>query len=365
MKFVLKGVAAVSLWLAGCAVESEAVDDDALVSMSGGLSSCVAPALRELIDANGFKPSCEPSAAATVDGKVWIASDKQLPSTATTRTAFMQYSPSAILSNDQPPTGYLHSKGVLEGASKIEAMAYDAQSKTVFAITAFDNATAAAQNQLLAIPTADPSQAYVVGVVGDERLAIGDAPDTVGIRSRISSALGAPYFKIEGIAVIDGTLYLGVRESGADKANKRYRRTVLKAALLQQVDRSFQVSPVVELAFEISGADDVGISDLLFDPAKGLVYILGSTEDAIASPSSLGGRLWTMSKADFVGGKASGAKLHAAQFRHKTEGLTLFPDGRLLVIADDDRVESGFATEPGIFTGTRRKDQFAYYLLRP
>ncbi len=183
------------------------------------------------------------------------------------------------------------------------------------------------------------------------------------------------WWKIEGLATTadDGAALVAIRSVGKDFRQKRDVAWILR---LPRTAGLGYAAPdrVVELGVVAAVGRAEGASSLERDPKDGSYLLLTSWEAGDAAPGDHGGHLFRL-PADLldprgaVRGAASAPPTHAAAtvepltrvplsaplrtFRAKPDGLAVTPEGRVLVIFDDDtawkRLFDGYEPSQGLF----------------
>ncbi|WP_128547335.1 hypothetical protein [Larkinella soli] len=316
---------------------------------------------------DGNPASCEASAVLFLDGVVYVANDKDMP--AGLSPVFSK--PWAAFGDTAVQPAPL-TAGPFLAAKKYEDFASNGE--YVFLTTAFDRVKPGstdwdAYNTILYWKKGDPAG---VKVLAPEP----GAATSVGFREPLSRVLaqnrpafpnGMPYFKIEGLAVMDSLLLFGIREEGEkfDKFDYRTRIVAVPFSVQKTADgetirlgsnwrivADFDPGSVAELPKPLA------LSSLEYDRDRRLFWMLTSIEQN----GRLDAYLWTATPDALLNNRPftlvrdeAGRPVH---FNHKAEDLTLLDRNHLLVIHDDDRT----ATPVG--DRTRRPHQAAYTVLR-
>ena len=173
------------------------------------------------------------------------------------------------------------------------------------------------------------------------------------IRKNIANFFdNAPYFKVEGAAIkpdaentTEGTLYLGVREAGEGykEGEFKYYTRILSVRIKQEGDH-LKLDPATwGLVYDMTDKNpEQGISDLAYDQKTNYLYMTTSFE----KNGKLDAALWRISFADFFD-KKDFTKLDGVSFDGlKIEGITLSEDGKIFLVADQDRVPTGIEGKP-------------------
>ncbi|WP_199671467.1 hypothetical protein [Salinisphaera sp. Q1T1-3] len=248
-----------------------------------------------------------------------------------------------------------YTASLIKHAEKYEDFALSDDGQFLIATTGFDrvdddSAAQDAYNRLLVWPVDAPDDVQLVADRHNDGVA-----SSVPLRDDLSTALGAPYFKIEGLASIPGEdagddplLLFGIREVGADHENFTYVAQVVAAPYRIDQAGALSFTGAFEMVYEFEPAAwpavrfDVGLSSLEFDPTNDRLLFLTSFEvDDGAGGDRLGAYLWSLDVADFHAGRAPrlvhDEQGEALEFANKAEGVAVLPDGRLFVVYDPDR----------------------------
>lgn len=288
---------------------------------------------------------CELSGATLADGRLLLANDR--PDRIS--DSVLVLSPQQLATRVEAPR--------LAGlppwpVQKLEAITTTPDGRHVFATTSFDRVdprTSAQDlfNVLVTWPSARPAAPRVLGSGPGNRAA------SLDLRRLVRVALaapaepdGPPYFKIEGLAALPDQLLIGIRETGRSYRDFRFTMTVLSLPWRLENDRPVLAGPP-RVVWRIDAASlpalpqsPVGLSDLAYDAARDRLWLLTSFERENDRPDSVAGYLWTLDRAALERGAppvvVRGRDGKPLMFRHKPEALAILPDGRLLVVHDDD-----------------------------
>ncbi|GAB3932109.1 hypothetical protein [Larkinella terrae] len=203
-----------------------------------------------------------------------------------------------------------------------------------------------------------------------------DAKNSVALREQLSKVLsqnrpaypnGMPYFKVEGLAVMDSLLLLGIREEGEKYDRFDYRVRIVTVPFFVEKTANGERLALrnnwrVVADFDPSTVPDLpkplALSSIEYDRNRKLFWLLTSIE----INGQLDAYLWTATPDAVLNNRpftvvrdAAGQPVH---FNHKAEDLTFVDANHLLVIHDDDRT----ATKVG--TKTRQPNQAAYTVLK-
>lgn len=305
----------------------------------------------DLTDDGGETVNVEISAVAWNGQRLVFGSDKQVPGAHRSPVFALDVADGEPI--DDTLTYY--TAELIATAEKYEDFALSDDSRYLIATTGFDRvdsetAEQDVYNRLLIWPCDRPDE---VRVVADTR-ADGIA-SSVGLREDLIEALGAPYFKIEGLAGIpaqrageDPKLLFGVREVGASHDDFSYVAQVVGVPYRVTDAGELVFTGPFELVYEFDPSADravryeVGLSSLEYDPVTGRLYFLTSFEvEDDEGREQLGAYLWVLDAEGFENGHAPTLVRNetgdALEFEDKAEGVAVLPDGRLFVVYDPDR----------------------------
>lgn len=244
---------------------------------------------------------------------------------------------------------YLRSSPILR-MRKAEDFARVPNSERVFLTSGFDRVKEDstewdAYNMLITWKADREDEAIVVEPTGEP-------PSSLRLKTALTRALitpefpaGAPYFKIEGLAMLpDERLVFGVREIG--KAYNDFKYTVQLVAGqwdpdcpqdLGNLERIYSFDPGSNSTI----SEPIGLSSIAWDRFGDRLLILTSYETE-ETDTGLGAYLWVLSQEDLeqenpptLVTKANGEPL---VFAHKAEGVTVISEDQILVVHDDDRI---------------------------
>ncbi|WP_404983895.1 hypothetical protein [Cobetia marina] len=301
-----------------------------------------------LKDEDGKLVNAEISAVAYDGERLLMASDKPIPGEG--RSAVFSL-PLDSSGPDDSQLEYLTTP-LIRQAVKYEDFALTTDGRHMLATTGFDRIDSEshalnAYNHLLIWPLGEPDKVQVVDP--DPRDGV---EGSLEFRQKLETAIGQPYYKIEGLAVVpsdrgDGLILFGVREQGNSHDDFAYVRRVIGARYA--MTDSDNIEFIEELhdvyAFdpaEYDGVDhECGLSSLEYDPYHARLYLVTSFETEQGSEEVIGGYLWVLSLADFHAGKPPTLVTHedgrVLEFEHKAEGLAVLDRERLFVVYDNDR----------------------------
>ncbi|MES1935712.1 hypothetical protein [Salinisphaera hydrothermalis] len=302
-----------------------------------------------LTDADDNPVNVEISAVAWNGERLVFGSDKDIPG-AYRSPVFSMAIEDGVPRQDSVAYYTAH---LIKHAEKYEDFALTDDGRHLVATTGFDRvaedgAHQDVYNRLLVWPCGAPDAPQLVAERSNEGVR-----SSVVLRDHLSAVLGAPYFKIEGLASVpsadggDPLLLFGIREVGADHENFDYVARVVGVPYRVDGNEVTLSGDFVDLyAFDPSRWPgvrfEVGLSSLEYDPRQDRLYFLTSFEvDDGQGGDRIGAYLWSLTRAAFHAGEqptlvetTDGAPL---EFHNKAEGVAVLPDGRLFVVYDPDR----------------------------
>lgn len=333
-----------------------------------GLLTCFAPGT----SSDGKPLWCEASAVLFDGHRVWVANDKDMPSgqSSVFGKDVTSWSDTTQLPTYQTEAGYSTGR-------KYEDFAQTPDGKFVLLTTAFDRVKPDS-------PDWDAYNTILYWRKGDEQhphvlMPSGQHTTSVGFRQKLARVLamdaqpgdaqpaGMPYFKIEGLAATDKQLLFGIREMGKAFDNFTYVNTIVAVSYtigkmngedrIQLFDDWHVMAHFDPAVTHPSLPKPMGLSSLEYDPIHQCLWMLTSYE----KDGKLDAYVWTSTVPDLKVGKPfrlvrnGGRK--ALQFGHKAEDVTLLDRNRLLIIHDDDRVQTTVGSQ------TRQPNQAAYTIV--
>ncbi|WP_423823794.1 hypothetical protein V5738_07420 [Salinisphaera sp. SPP-AMP-43] len=311
-----------------------------------GLFSCFDS---ELTDESGEPVNVEISAVVWNGQRLVFGSDKAIPGAHRSPVFSMAVEGGRPLEDSLE----FYTADLIKNAEKYEDFALTADGSHMVATTGFDRVASDGAhqdvyNRLLVWPCGEPESPRLVADREHQGVR-----SSVALRDNLEAALGAPYFKIEGLASMpdgeggDPWLLFGIREVGTDHENFDYVARVVGVPYRVSGD-DLELTGEFSVIYEFDPSKwsevrfDVGLSSLEYDPHNDRLYFLTSFEvDDGAGGDLIGAYLWSLSVADFRAGRDP-ELVHAAQggaleFANKAEGVAVLPDGRLFVVYDPDR----------------------------
>ncbi|WP_138994708.1 hypothetical protein [Larkinella sp. C7] len=310
---------------------------------------------------------CEASAVLFDNGTVYVANDKDMPTGLS--SVFMKPWKS-FADTTVRPTPLLAS--AFREARKYEDFATNGD--YVFLTTAFDRVKAGSTdwdgyNTILYWKKGNEANPQILT---PQR----GAKNSVAYREQLSKVLaqnrpafpnGMPYFKVEGLAVMDSLLLFGIREEGEkyDQFDYRVRIVTVPYFVEKTADGErlalrdhWRIVADFDPATVANLPKPLALSSIEYDRNRKLFWLLTSIE----SNGQLDAYLWTATPDELLNNRpfkpvrdAAGQPIH---FNHKAEDLTLIDANHLLVIHDDDRANTTVGTK------IRQPNQAAYTVLK-
>jgi hypothetical protein len=310
---------------------------------------------------------CEASAVLFEDGTVFVANDKDMPAglSSVFTKPWKSFADTTVR-----PTPLLAS--TFRDTKKYEDFASNGE--YVFLTTAFDRVKPGSPdwdgfNTILYWKKGNEANPQVLAPVRG-------AKNSVAYREQLSKVLsqnrpaypnGMPYFKVEGLAVMDSLLLFGIREEGEkyDKFDYRVRIVAVPFFVEKTADgERLQLRDAWRIVADFDPSTVAGLpkplalSSLEYDRNRKLFWLLTSIE----SNGQLDAYLWTATPDVLMNNRpftpvydAAGQPVH---FNHKAEDLTFIDASHLLVIHDDDRANTKVGTQ------IRQPTQTAYTVLK-
>ncbi len=286
---------------------------------------------------------CEPSAVIQAKNQLYIASDKDIPGASSVMTAQLN-------GNILTRTGYVEVPQVQQ-LSKAEDFALEpGKGNRVFLSSGFDRV-------FLDDASKDSYNTLVTWEVGKEEKAeviepTGFPASSLSLRPRFLRALttekfpsGAPYWKVEGLAMIpEGKMLFGIRELGTNYEDFDYTLQLVASEWkgknhqdLGNFKRIYNYDPQTHPQIN----RPVGLSSVTWDKYHQQLLLTTSYELG-ESDADIGAYLWTLSLDDLEAQKpptlVTKSNGEPLIFAHKTEGITALSSNKLLAIHDDDRI---------------------------
>ena len=355
---------AVSLLLSGCKTTRISTHKPLTASITEeGLLTCFAPetSLNE-------KPVwCEASAVLFDGKKLFFANDKDMP---TDLSPVFFKTPEMIADSLQLPVFLMQSP--FSAGRKYEDFAQTPDRQFILLTTAFDRVKPASTdwdgyNTILYWRSGDEQHPHV--------LTPDDSSQTsISYRQRIAEVLATnefpgaiPYFKIEGLAATDKQLLFGIREEGKDYNTFRPVAKIIGVTYHIEKNRNGERIRLADdwkliASFDIAKAEPtlpkpLALSGLEYDPYRKRFWIITSLE----ADGQLDAYLWTATPDELFGDRpftlvrdTDGNPLHVG---HKAEDLTFLDKNRVLLIHDDDRVQTKVGSR------IRQPNQAAYTVI--
>ncbi len=292
--------------------------------------------------ADGKPVWCEASAIVYDGSKLFFANDKDMPG-ATTSLFYLPLQ-NGLINTTQPPVYSQHP--LIKKAKKFEDFALTPDGNYIFLSTGFNRVKEGSTdwdsyNTILYWKKGEENQPKVLSVNNTDSTSI-------SFRQLLSQALtspqfpnGAPYFKIEGLAVTNTTMYWGVREEGNKYDDFQYKIKILSAPY--HIANGYVSIGTISLFADINipainpSAERIAVSSIEYDRYNNRFILLTSYE----RDSVLGGFIWTATQEELKAHKMTLVKDlqgHPINFHHKCEDVAIISKNRVIVIDDDDRV---------------------------
>lgn len=173
---------------------------------------------------------------------------------------------------------------------------------------------------------------------------------SISIRPEFSKVLAddifpdvMPYFKIEGMAVLNDQFLLGIREYGKNYSDFRYSAKIISVSYEHKDDMVFikedykVLSDINANSLEPSIKEPLALSSIEYNKYDDNFYLLTSFED---EKGNIGAYLWTASLTELENNMMNPVldeREIPLKFNHKAEDMTFIGKNKLLVIHDDDK----------------------------
>lgn len=294
---------------------------------------------------NGGKPVwCEASAIAYNGKKLLLANDKDMPGNRSS-LFYWAYGNDFADTTQQP---VYSTNALLKKASKFEDFAQTPDGKYILLSTGFDRVKPGSTdwdnyNTILYWIAGDEDHPKVLTGKGHEQ-----DSTSISLRPIITQALtskdypqGSPYFKIEGLAATNKSLFFGIREEGSTFEKFQYKIKILEAPYTI-INNKIVLGGDCKVITDINvdsikpGAETIALSSIEYDQFQNRFLILTSYENK----GNIGGYLWAATENDLRNNRmytvkdANGKPIH---FHNKSEDLAIINKKRIIVIHDDDR----------------------------
>ena len=314
-----------------------------------------------LTGADGKPVWCEASAIVYDGDKLFFANDKDMPGARSS----LFYLPlnNGWIDTTQSPT--YSNNPLIKNGKKYEDFALTPNGNYVFLCTGFDRIKPGSTdwdsyNTILYWRKGNEDHPAVLSVDGT-------GSTSVSFRQRISKALtspefpdGAPYFKIEGLAVTNNTVYWGVREEGRKFDDFKYKIKVLSSPYTINNDKvtvgDISLFTDINTASINPSSEPIAISSIEYDHYNNRFLILTSYEDG----EKLGGFLWTATLNELqqhIMHLVKDPQGNPIDFHRKSEDVAIISKNRVIVIDDDDRVITSVGNQ------VRQPNQAGYSIL--
>lgn len=355
---VLSGLLATS-----CRTSRLPVGPPVVTSAEAGLLTCFSPG----VSLNGQPVWCEASAVAFDGNKVLLANDKDMP--ASLSPVFAKTTTTLA---DSIPLPAPVMTPAFASAHKYEDFAQTPNGRFVLLTTAFDRVKTNSHdwdgyNTILYWRKGDEQHPHVLATNDTSRTSVAYRQPLARVLADADFPDAMPYFKVEGLAATDSQLLFGIREVG--KAYDSFKPvakivTVSYKVVKTGTDERMVVGTDWKLltSFDPASAEPslpqpLSLSSLEYDSKRNGFWLLTSLE----TTSQLDAWLWFIRAEDLFAGKPFAlirdGQGQPVRFGHKAEDLTPLDARRLLIIHDDDRMQTTVGTR------TRQPNQAAYTIL--
>ncbi|MDJ0578675.1 hypothetical protein [Crocosphaera sp.] len=276
-------------------------------------------------------------------GDCYIASDKDIPGASSVMTAELD-------GNILNRTGYVEVPKVKQ-QSKAEDFALEqGKGNRVFLTSGFDrvfldDASKDSYNTLLTWEVGKEEKAQVMEPTGFPASSLSLRPRFLRALTTEKFPSGAPYWKVEGLAMIPkGKMLFGIRELGTNFKDFDYTLELVASEWkgknhqhLGNFKRVYKYDPQTHPQIDFP----VGLSSVAWDKYHQQLLITTSYELGDRD-TDIGAYLWTLSLDDLEAQKpptlVTKSNGEPLLFAHKTEGIIALSATKLLAIHDDDRV---------------------------
>lgn len=307
-----------------------------------GFIDCYEPGLMASKD----KPLyCETSAVLFADGKLWLGNDHQMPDKRSAVFA-VDFSNSSSPEIGQPEYS---EHPLLKKGSKYEEFALSPDENTVFLITGFDRIMEDGSdawdgfNSFLYWPRGNEDAVKVISKNGKDSTSISYREDFSKVLANEEYPEFMPYFKIEGMAVLNDKIIFGIREYGKNYSEFEYAAKIIEVSYENNegeihLKEDFKIiSDLKPNELNPSIKEPLALSSILYDSEKNRFFLLTSFED---DANNIGAYLWTADLSELKQNRMHPVKntdgTHLS-FTHKAEDMSFLDNRNILVIHDDDK----------------------------
>lgn len=333
-------------------------------SISFGVAQCFEASLQ----ASGVATNCEVSGVVKSGNSVILANDKAIPGQG--RSAIFSLPLQGGTIQNVAPTPLV--SPTINLGDKYEALTSTLDGAYIIASTAFgkvgseQSAADDRFNNLVYWPAGKPENAKLI-----EPSSRGGVTSSRALRAQIQTALGTPYFQIEGLSVIPGALLLGIRKAGKSSDDFKYVSIVLAAPMSVESGNVKLTGHFYTFAnlrtSDPWGNHALGLSAIEYDRFNtDRIYLLTSYEDGLGGKVNIGGFLWAVPITAPYASKDVGAPVLIRKadggplvFSNKPEGIEVLNNSSVIVVHDDDR-----ESVPDSATGkSHRPNEFAFSVI--
>lgn len=326
-----------------CAVQKQTTAEVRAEIVQEGFIDCYE---KGLLTDKGKPFWCETSAVLFYEGKLYLGNDHQMPDHRS--AVFTMNLDENTLEVSQIPEYSAHP--LLKLGSKYEDFSFSPDRKTTFLITGFDrvmddgSAEWDGFNGLYYWPSGKIEEVRVISKTGSDSTSVAFREEFGRVLADESFPESMPYFKTEGLSVLDDQILFGIREYGKNYSEFSYAAKIISVSYERREERIF-LKDDFEIFAELNPqelvpnlTEEVALSSIEYDPKNEVFYLLTSFED---DQNGIGAYLWTATLKELKQNQMRLVKTKSGdplKFDHKAEDMTFLSEGRLLVIHDDDKV---------------------------
>ena len=354
-------IAGVVLAFARCSTSRKAVvagNTNATINKEGFIDC-----FEKKLSVNGRPVWCEASGIVYDGTKMFFASDKEMPGE---RSAVFYWMVKDGFADTTKPASYL-TNALLKKAIKYEDFALTPNGKYIFLSTGFDRIKPGSNewdsyNTLVFWKAGSETFPQIISINGMDSTSVSYREKITQLLATDSFPKGMPYFKIEGIAADQNTLYWGIREEGKKYDNFKYKVKIITTSYKIQEGRvqlgnEFKILADIDMkAIAPNLPERMGLSSIEYDPYNKRFLVLTSFENG----EELGGYLWTATLSELKSNKMIPVKRpdgNLLKFTHKPEDITVINKNKVIIIHDDDRVRTK------VMEIVRQENQAAYSIV--
>lgn len=309
---------------------------------------------------------CETSAVLFDQGRIFLGNDHQMPDQ---RSAVfsMEIKDENPIAFEQTDYSY---HPLLKLGRKYEDFAVSPDGKTIFLITGFDRVKEDGSsdwdgyNGFYHWPSGEIEKVKVIQKNKDDSTSISLRNEFSKVLANKEFPLGMPYFKIEGLAVLENKILFGIREYGKNYNEFDYAAKIMSVSYKQKDEHIILkndlkvISDLQPNRLNPKIKEELGLSSIEYNPQEKTFFLLTSFED---EQNNLGAYLWTASYQELkknVMNPVLDENGNQIRFSHKAEDMTFIDQNTLFIIHDDDKEVTK------IKNVLRKPHQAAYSLVR-